>query len=122
MKPSDLVLSGVAPDVALKVHVVALFDVLRIERAAQVERHLRRVCKQKKRSLFTSISSTRVKTNNPFFCPSSSATAPPCATEDQQKAPTEMSETSRAVKMRPAVVTAMIFKQLHHQTPRYLLN
>lgn len=43
MQPRDLVLLGVRLHAALEVYVVALLDVLGVERAAEVEGHQRRV-------------------------------------------------------------------------------
>jgi hypothetical protein len=43
MKPRDLVFLGVRLDVALKIHVVAFFDVFGIQSAAQVKDHLGRI-------------------------------------------------------------------------------
>lgn len=44
MQPGELAPGRIGLDVTLKVHVVAVFDVVRGERGAEPQRHYRRIC------------------------------------------------------------------------------
>lgn len=44
MKPSDFMLLWIGTDVTFEIYIIPLLDVVRVERTAKMQFHLRRIC------------------------------------------------------------------------------